>query len=259
LSLRTNLFGAACALALVSFSAPAFADFSGVLSGDYGNVDFNHGGGSVDDYGVSGGGMFGLAPNWAAQIDGGYHHLSGSGSDANEWNAGGAAFWRANAGRIGAVIGYNDVTGGGANANATNYGLFGDWYAGRSITVGAKGGYFNASHGEDGEYAGVAVTGYVMPDFSLSGYYDYSHFKGFTTENDYTAEGEWLISERTPFSIYGGYTRSDFSGTGGVAANTWFVGIRFYCDPVQGATLVDRQRNGAEIYGTTFGPAALHL
>lgn len=255
--LRTTLLGAGCALALVSMSAPASAEFSGVLSGNYANSDFSHGGGSIDSYGVAGGGMFGLAPNWAAQIDAGYHHLSGSGSDANTWNVDGAAFWRAQAGRIGAAVGYNDTSSGGGHA--TNYGLFGDWYATRSITLGVKGGWFNASGNSDGEYAGAALTGYVMPDFALTGSYDYSHFKGLTTENDYTIQGEWLVSERTPFSVYGGYTRSEFSGTGGVAANTWFVGLRFYCDPTDSATLVSRQRNGAEIYGTSFGPAALHL
>lgn len=255
--LRTTLLGAGCALALISMSAPASAEFSGVLSGNYANSDFSHGGGSVDSYGVAGGGMFGLAPNWAAQIDGGYHHLSGSGSDADAWNVDGSAFWRASAGRIGAAVGYNDVTKGGGHA--TNYGLFGDWYATQAITLGVKGGWFNASGNSDGEYAGAALTGYVMPDFALTGSYDYSHFKGLTTENDYTIQGEWLVSERMPFSVYGGYTRSEFSGTGGVSANTWFVGLRFYCDPTNSAPLVSRQRNGAEIYGTSFGPAALHL
>lgn len=259
MSLRTNLIAAASVLALVSLSAPASAEFAGVVNGNYSNIDINHGGGSADVYGISGGGMFGLAPDWAAQIDGGYHRLSGNGADADNWNIDGAAFWRAQAGRIGATIGYNDVTGGGLSAHTTNYGLFGDWYATEAVTVGVKGGYFNAEHGEDGEYAGVGVTGYVMPDLALSGSYDYAHFKGFTTENDYTAQAEWLISERTPVSVYGGYTRSEFSGTGGVAANTWFVGVRFYCDPTDSATLVSRQRNGAEIYGTSFGPSALHL
>lgn len=261
MSLRTNLFGAACALALVSMSAPASAEFSGVLSGNYSNIDVNHGGGSADLYGISGGGMFGLAPNWAAQIDGAYDHasVSGGGGDGNDWIVNGAAFWRAQAGRLGASVGYNATTGGGADEHATHYGVFGDWYATRSITFGVKGGYFNASHGEDGEYAGAALTGYVMPDLSLTGSYDLAHLKGFTTENDYTAQAEWLISERTPFSVYGGYTRSEFAGTGGIAANTWFVGVRFYSDPTDSATLVDRQRTGAEIYGTSFGPAALHL
>lgn len=259
MSVRTNLFGAVCAIAVVSLSAPASAtDFSGILSGNYSNIDVDHGGGSINNWGLNGGGMFGFGPSWAGQIDGGYHHLDGNGASANDWNVDGSAFWRADAGRVGAVVGYNSINGGGADLNVTNYGLFGDWYASRSITVGIKGGAFSASHNSDGEYFGAALTGYITPDVSLSGMYDYAHFKHITNENDYTAQAEWLISERTPFSVYGGYTRSEFSNGGG-AANTWFVGVRFYCDPVEGATLVDRQRNGAEIYGTSFGPAAMHL
>lgn len=261
LSLRTNLFGAACALALVSLAAPASAmDFHGILDGGYSNYDFNHGGGSTDDWHINGGAMFGLAPNWAAQVDAGYNDASGA-SDSNAWNINGAAFWRANAGRIGATVGYTsidtNVTGIGT-VHATHYGAFGDWYAGRSITVGVKGGAFNGSGSTDGDYLGAQLTGYVMPDLSLTGSYDYTHIKHATNENDFTIQAEYLFSHRVPVSLYGGYTHSSFSNTGGVDANVWFVGLRFYCDPVEGS-LVDHQRGGAEIYGTHFGPAGLHL
>jgi len=273
LSLRTNLFGAACALALVSFSAPAFAQFNGVLSGDYSHINVSHGGGNANDYGVSGAGAFGLGANWDVQVDGGYHRLTGGGSDANNWNVGGAAYWSGYSARLGAVVGYDDVTGGGADAHATNYGGFVDWYVADWLTFAVKGGWHNGSVTVDnpvpppasikananGEYGGANMTFYLAPDLSLAGYYDYAHFKNFITENDYTAEAEWLISERMPVSLYAGYTRSAFAGTGGADANTVFVGLRFYCDPVRGASLVARQRGGAEIYGTNFGPAALHL
>jgi hypothetical protein len=261
LSLRTNLFGAACALALVSLSAPASAtDFHGILDGGYSNFDFNHGAGSAHDWHVNGGAMFGLAPSWAAQVDAGYNNEDSSGSSSTDaWNVNGAAFWRANAGRLGATVGYTSIDGGiGSNVHATHYGVFGDWYATRAITFAVKGGAFNASHNEDGEYAGAALTGYIMPDLSLTGSYDYTHLKHFTTENDLSIQAEWLVSHSVPVSIYGGYTHSSFSGSGGLKANVWFAGLRFYCDPVDG-TLVERQRGGAEIYGTHFGPAALHF
>jgi hypothetical protein len=257
LSLRINLFGAACALALVSLSAPASAtDFSGILDGGYSNFDFNHGGGSANDYHINGGGMFGLAPNWAAQINAGYNHSTASGSDANAWNIDGTAFYRANAGRIGATVGYTSIDVTGPNANATHYGAFGDWYASRSITVGVKGGFFDGNHGVKGDYAGAQNLGYVTPDHALTGSYDYTHLNHVTNENDFTAQAEWLFSHQVPVSLYGGYTRSEFSHS--VSANVWFVGLRFYCDPVEGG-LIDRQRNGAEIYGSHFGPAALHF
>jgi len=258
LSLKLNLFGAACALALATVSAPAFAaaNFDGILDGGYSNYDFSHGGGSVNDWHINGGGMFGLAPSWAAQIDGGYNHSDGNGNSANAWNINGAAFWRANAGRIGATVGYTSIDSSGASANATHYGLFGDWYATRSITVGVKGGAFNGDHSTKGDYAGVQLVGYVTPDFALTGSYDYTHLNHVTNENDFTAQAEWMFSHSMPLSLYGGYTRAEFSHS--ISANVWFVGLRFYCDPVDGA-LVDRQRNGAEIYGAHFGPAALRF
>lgn len=258
MSLRTSFLGAACGLALVSLSGPASAatNFDGVLDGGYSNYDFNHGGGSVSDWHINGGGMFGLDPEWAAQINAGYNHSNGSGTSANAWNVDGAAFWRGGEGRIGAAVGYTDINTAGPDVNATHYGLFGDWYATRSISLGVKGGAFNGSHGIKGDYAGAQIIGYVMPDFALSGSYDYTHVDHATNENDFTAQGEWLFSHSVPLSLYGGYTRAQFSH--GVSANVWFVGLRFYCDPVDG-TLADRQRNGAEIYGTHFGPAALRF
>ena len=257
MSLRTNLFGAACALALATISVPAIAaeNFDGILDGGYSNYDFN-GGGSVNDWHINGGGMFGLAPDWAAQIDGGYNHSDGSGASADAWNINGAAFWRADMGRIGASVGYTSIDGGGVSVNATHYGVFGDWYATRSITVGVKGGAFSGNLGIKGDYAGVQIAGYVTPDFSLSGSYDYTHLNHVTNENDFTAQAEWMFSHSVPLSVYGGYTRSEFSHS--VSANVWFVGLRFYCDPVDGP-LVDRQRNGAEIYGAHFGPAVLRF
>lgn len=256
MSLRTNLLGAAGALALISLAAPASAtDFHGILDGGYSNYDFNHGVGSTSDYHIGGGGMFGLGPDWAAQLNAGYNHSDGNGSNANAWNADGAAFWRGGEGRLGAAIGYTDINGAGPDVNATHYGLFGDWYATRAITLGVKGGAFNGSHGTKGDYAGAQITGYITPNFSLSGSYDYTHLDHVTNENDLTAQAEWLFSERVPVSLYGGYTRSEFSH---VSANVWFVGLRFYCDPTDGS-LVQRQRGGAEIYGTHFGPAALHF
>jgi hypothetical protein len=258
LKFNTTILGAACVAAMALVSAPAFADVSGLVSGDYSNLDLNHGG-SASIYGVDGSGMFGLAPNWAAQIDGGYDHANVSGGgNGNDWVVNGSTFWRLQTGRLGATVGYNATTGGGADEHATHYGLFGDWYAGRAFTVGVKGGLFNGSHDNSGEYAGVALTGYVVPNLSLSAGYDYAHFKHFTNENDYSAEAEWLISRSMPVSIYGGYTRSEFSGTGGLTANTWSVGVRVYFDG-RGESLVQRQQTGAEIYGTNFGPAALHL
>jgi len=257
LSLRSKILGSACALALAALASPAFADgmtnFDGVFSGDYDHFDTNHGGGSGSDYGVSGSGAFGFgASNWAGEVDGGYHHSSGDGFDSDNWNIDGSVMYRGMWGRAGGVVGYTSVNGSGLDINATNYGGFAEWYAGHAFTVGVKGGGFNADHGLNGDYVGVALTGYVMPDFALRGAYDYAHLSHFGNENDWSAQGEWLVSERTPISIYAGYTNSRISGFGGSdTSNIWMVGIKYYCDNGP-STLVDRQRSGAATWGTSF-------
>ncbi len=124
-----------------------------------------------------------------------------------------------------------------------------------SITFGVKGGGYNGSHDIDGAYAGANLTWYVHQDIALSGGYDYTHLNHAGNENDWTLKAEWLVSERTPFSIYGGYTNSDISH-GGPTINTWFAGVRYYFDG-DAAPLVARQRNGAETWGTSFGPTIL--
>jgi hypothetical protein len=247
--------------AVVALAAPASAaGFDGVLSGDYAHLEANGGGGSANSWGVSGGGLFGFSPDWAGQIDGGYHHLDGGGTDANNWNADGSVQWRGMWGRVGAVVGYNSNDGGGGGSiNVTNYGGFVDWYAGHAVTVAVKAGGFNANHGVDGDYAGLAVTGYVMPDFSIAGTYDYTHLQHAGNENDWGVQAEWLVSETTPISIYAGYTNSRLHGFGGGSEtiNVWGGGIKFYIDQPGPSTLVDRQRSGAETWGAGFGPTVL--
>jgi hypothetical protein len=259
-TLRSTILASACILAVGAFAVPAYAQFDGVLSGDYAHLDANNGGGSANSYGVSGSGIFGFGSSLAGEVDGGYHHLSGGGSDTNDWNVDGSLIWRGMWGRAGAVIGYNssDAGGGGGNLNVTNYGGFAEWYAGHAFTVGVKGGGFSASHATDGDYIGVAVTGYVMPDLALSGGYDYTHLQHAGNENDWSANAEWLVSESTPISIYAGYTNSRLTGFGGgETINVWGGGIKFYLDQPGPATLVDRQRAGAATWGTSFGPTVL--
>ncbi len=261
MSLRNKILGTACALALGAFAAPAYADmtnFDGALGVDYSHLDANQGGGSANAWGGSGSGVFGLGSNFAAEVDGGYHNtsFSGGGGSVNDWNVDGSIFWRGSMGRVGAVVGYNSLDGNGNNLNATNYGGFGEWYAGSAFTVGLKGGGFNASGHTNGEYVGLALTGYATPDIAITGGYDYTHLSHVASENDWSLKGEWLISERTPFALYGAYTNSKFS-SGGPTINTWTIGLTYYCDPDGRATLVDRMRGGTAQWGTSFGPTIL--
>jgi hypothetical protein len=260
-SLRSKILASACVLAVSAFAAPAFAaGFDGVLSGDYANLSANGGGGSANSWGGSASGIFGFSQNWAAEFDGGYHHISDSGFDVNAWNIDGSAMYRGAWGRVGGVVGYNssDLGGGLGDLNVTNYGGFVDWYAAAHFTVSAKVGGYNASHGLDGDYAGVQVIGYVMPDFSITGAYDYTRLNHAGNENDWSIQAEWLVSETTPVSIYAGYTNTKLSG-GGPTINVWGGGVKFYFDQPGPSTLVDRQRSGASTYGTAFGPTVLKI
>jgi hypothetical protein len=258
-SLRSTILASACAVALGVLSGPAFADmsgmsgFSGVLTGDYANYSESGGGGSLNSWGGSGAGMFGFGSEFAGQVNAGYHNISGDGLSADDWNVGGSVFWNGMQGRIGAVVGYSSASGGGNSGNVTNYGGFGEWYAGSMFTLGVKGGALSGSGLGGSDYLGAAATFYAMPDLSFTGGYDYDSFgHGDGTANTWSIQAEWLVSERTPVSIYGGYANTKISGFPTIS--TWSAGLKIYTDPVGPAPLVERQRTGVEQWGTSTGP-----
>jgi hypothetical protein len=248
MSRHIKFLGTASVLALaVLASNPALADFSGTLQGDYAHVDVSNGGGSGDEWGGAGSGRFSLG-SWGlnAQVDGGYHQLSanGGGGTVDDWNVDGSLFWLGSMGRVGASVGYNglNVSGGGGNGHVTNYGGFAEWFAAPMVTIGAKGGAASTSgNGGTADYFGGEAVWYVIPDVDLNGTIDYVSLTGEHLTN-YAANVEWLVSESTPVSIYGGYGRTEISGGG--AANTWLVGLKFYTNSNGSSTLVDRQRTG---------------
>jgi hypothetical protein len=240
-------------------SGPAFADFgsnfSGTLQGQYSNISSGSGGGSANVWGGEGSGAFDLGlSGLKLQVDGGYQgvNLSGSGS-VDDWNVDGAFFWQGHEGRIGGTVGYNGFSGAGTDVNITNYGGFAEWYASPMFTVGVKGGGASASGGGSSgtaTYVGGEVVAYVFPDVALNGNVDYfSDGNGGGNITSYGGTAEWLVSESTPVSVYGGYTYSDFSGGGG-HLSTWTVGLKFYLNGNGAATLADRQRTGNANWGT---------
>lgn len=260
MSLRNSIIATAGALTLAAcITSPVFAmgGFNGLLGIDYSHLTVNHGGGSGNDYGGAATGMFNLGSPFALQLDGGYHHIDIShGGNSNDWDVGGTALWTGGMGRVGATVAYDSADGGGNDVHATNYGAFGEWYAMRALTVGVKGGAFNASGDSNGDYFGGALTGYVMPDFSLRAAYDYTHLQHVGNENDWSVKAEYLLSERTPVSFYLGYTNSKL-GSGGPTVSVFSVGLTLYCDPVGPESLEAHQRTGAEQWGNSFGPSLL--
>jgi len=197
------------------------------------------------------------------QGDVGFDRLSDSVGANTVLNLGATGFWAADMFRVGATVNFADVRYGtnSGSLNFVNYGAFGEFFL-DSFTFGAKGGGFSGSHNFSGAYAGGEVLGYAMPDLAFSGMVDYAKMDISPLdikETDLTAQGEWLVSERVPLSIYGGYTHTSFAGIGIDNANTIFVGVRFYFNPRGTETLEDRQRKGSVGWGAAFQPLGAHF
>jgi len=236
-----------CAIGLISglSAGQAWADFAGTLDGEYAYVGVDNNGGSANVWGGNAAGRFNLG-SWGlnAQIDGGYHTLSATngGPSLDNWDANGTLFWLGSEGRVGASFGYNGLSTTGIDGHIVNYGGFAEWYAAPSITVGIKGGAVDASNGGgSGDYVGGEIAWYAMPDVNVNATVDYLSFGGGHLTN-YSGQAEWLFSETTPVSIFGGYTRTE--ATGGFGANIWLAGLKLYTNGNGSSTLIDRQRTG---------------
>lgn len=240
MSIKSILFGSICALA-VGVAGPALAG-AVTASADYDNVHV-HDLGNASLWGLNLEGATDMADTGlAVQADGGYHrlHINGLG-DGDIWDFNGSAFGLVNkGGRIGATVGYNNLSGSGNSAHITNYGLFGEWWASQDLTLAGKVGGFDGNLIGNGYYGGATGKYYVMPDADLYVALDHTHFNSNNNETDYTVGGEYLLSETTPVAVYGGYT---YSNVAGAHADTFFIGLHWYCNGDSGASaLVDRQR-----------------
>jgi hypothetical protein len=242
------------ALATVPAAAQVYPGFSGVLGGDYSNSQLSNGGGRANGWGADGIGAFNFAgTGLAAQGEVGWQRFDGSNvGNWNDWNFNGAAYWTGFWGRAGGTAGYQTENG-DLSGHVTNYDAFGELYAGRMFTLGLKGGGFSGSAGLTGNNIGVEGVVYPFRDLALSGTYDFFHLDHFGNENDWGVQGEWMFSERLPISLWGGYQNSEIQNVGHV--NTFMIGLKLYTDGFGPAPLVDRQRNGAEQWGTKFAPA----
>jgi hypothetical protein len=238
-------------------SAPAFADapqgFAGTLSGSYTDWNFSGSGGNANLWSTNGQAAFGLGQygmqDLAAEFDGGYSTVSnGSAGNLDIWNAGGHLFWAPAAPyRLGATLQYEGLSGGGFGTHLWQYGAFGEYYFNEMLTLGLNGGAWSGPQGafgsgNSGGYVGGGATAYVMPDLGLTGQINY--FSGSHAHlTSYTAQAEYLVSETTPVSVFGGYTFTDIPGPSN-HIDEWRIGVKFYTNG-NGTTLVDKHRNGA--------------
>lgn len=251
--LRSLLAGSAAAVILAtSAQAESPTTLVGTLSGDYSNSRYSGGGGNADTWGLNAAGAFGLGMNdIAAEVDGSWHSFSSNGVDANIWGIGGNVFWAPGNGRFGPSVSYTSINFSGAasglDAHATTYGLFGEFFVSDAFTIGVKGGGTDGkaslngvgSSSGSGGYVGGELTGYAMPDLAIKGTIDYLDVSG-SHVTSYGVGAEYLVSETTPFSIFGGYTRGDLSGGAGHVDN-WFIGVKYYTGG--GGSLVTQNRS----------------
>lgn len=232
------------------------ANFSGTLTGDYSYVDLD---GLPDPNikGIGGEGEFALGAGLHVQGNAGYNYATLPGTHLSNWNLGGSFFWRGEMGRAGAIVNYTDVhLSVLGSAHTTNYGAFGEYFANDQFTVGVKGGGFSGDF--SGGYAGIQLTGYVFPDFAVTGAFNYTHLNRVGAETDLGIQGEYLLSQETPFAVFAGYTYSDISDGGG-NVSTFMVGLRFYFNTDGFSSLMERQRSGTVGTIGTFGPIGMSL
>lgn len=232
------------------------ANFSGTVTGQYAYLDLT---GLPDPSvkGVAGEGEFALGAGVHAQFHASYNYATLPGTHVSNWTLGGAGYWKGSLGRAGAVVNYTDVNLSVlGHANATNFGGFGEYFANDYFTFGVKGGGFSGD--VSGGYAGAQMTGYVFPDFAITGGITYTHFNHISAETDLSIQAEYLVDHEIPFAGFAGYTYSDLSDGGG-RVSTFLVGIRFYFNTDGFSSLIERQRSGTVGTIGNFGPVALNL
>lgn len=251
--------------ALAMLSAPAFADdvdFAGALTGVYSHIGSDLP--DINSWGVNGAAKLGIVDSgFNVEIDLGHNHASVAGISSNQWNVGGALFYKAEEFRSGINLNYAEAKAAGIKGHVINYGAFGEYFASDMFTLGLKAGGFGGALGgfgvsAHGLYVGAGVTGYVMPNLGLSASLNFTNVNSLFQETDLGVQGEYLISEEIPVSGFAGYTYSDISNGGG-NAHTVFVGLRLYTNTVGGTTLVERQRNGTVSSVVGFGPLGFNL
>ncbi|MBI3678420.1 MAG: hypothetical protein HY243_17555 [Proteobacteria bacterium] len=258
--MNSRRLGLAAAFALLPTTLVSGAALAGAatFSANYANLDFYGAGFNANSWGGAGAGTLDLGSSWKVEGDAAYDHLTTSGVSFNHWNVSASAFWQGDMGRAGLQLGYNSGDGAGLNLHGLNYGVVGEWWANSNITLAAKGGGLNGSSGIDGYYLGLQGKAYLGANFALSTSADFTSFK-FGHETDLTVQGEWLVSQTTPISVYAGYSNSDFPSGGPGDVNVWFVGLRLYCNDPGGTSLVDRQRSGTLGWAGAISPVALRF
>jgi hypothetical protein len=256
----TSLFRAAglgaLTLLLMSTAASAELRLRGSIDADYNNMNGDN---DVDGdlWNVNGNLLFNVTPQFNIQIGGGYHSLDGDLIGGDAWDVRGAAFWRAERGALGIAVQHGNIDPDGATTDfdVTAYGAFGEWYASERFTLAAHGGWLDGDLSLDGHYYGGSARFYILPTLSLTGSAGRVHFDDLGHVTDLGVMVEWQVMADKPFTVYGGYTNSDFSGSD-FNIDTFTIGLRWRFGEDGPMSLVDGDRtNVVRSTGPNFGSA----
>jgi len=242
-----------------ALTGPALAAREQQEAGFFASADYGHASASGTTASTWGLGLGGQLP-WAQtgihiELDGAYSSASADvGPTIKTWNAGVEPYYAFSKGRAGLAIHYVGQQGGYGYVNDTlySYGAYGEWFATNGLTLAVKSATITGGS-ERGALIGARATGYVFHDLALSGTIEYDKEDRDDSETDLTVEGEYLISESLPVSVFGGYTLASPSGVGSTDVNLFFVGLKIYADGRTSRTLVDRQRHGTLGWLSSFG------
>ena len=282
MSINTKLMGTAGVLAAALVAGPAAANtlagFTTMVGASYTHTSVTGNGSIPDSNEAALGGSIAMpieevtGINW--QLDAQYAHHWGDCGDggscsAEIWNFGFSPFWAGESGRIGFNVNYLTATHFG---HLTSGGGFAEWYFG-PVTAHVKGGWISSGGtpiGGHGNYLGGAVTGYALPNLSITGAFNWGDLvtgqscsvcgRSDINERLWSAIVEFLVSERIPISIWGSFTYGQHSVPSSVVgindkfnSTTWMVGVRYY---VGQATLIEQHRNG-NLFGWLRGAASV--
>jgi hypothetical protein len=202
------------------------------VSGDYAHF-FSASLGGFDYYGPTATLKWNLDSDLALHFEGGYHHVTFTNGDANDFTAGSSLVLERQDWHFGPAFGFQSSTQKSftsTTANTLNYGGFAQYYANSSLAISGWGGGFHTDlYKWNGFYLSGDAEWYPTPDFSVDPEISFIDVPGGAfpfRETDYIAGFEWRPITSAPVSIYAAYAYSTFSTRD--HANTLYIALKFY-------------------------------
>ena len=234
---------------------------TGIVGVDYARLSPSTGSGA-DQWGLGGGVHLNLSPSFDLEGSAGYHKISSGGTDLNTWDLQAVGVIKAADWKLGPVLSYEKTSVSGFDTEVRSWGGFADY---QSMPVGkaygwrvhAQAGGFDTNFGVDGSYVGAGLKLYPCPKFAAGLDVNYTKFNGASFhETDYSVNGEYLLGD-SPFAIKAGYTRADFSNSGGLHFNTYSLGLSYYFNGSGKSSLQERHDTGLLPYNAGLSSLAL--